>query len=1005
MPSEELKQNRVGAGNTDTAAWLPLIIPTLRAHWTNEKAGLPVDLSSLKFNDWMTVLHAAATEPAKVAGLLPQFLLPIKSNQNSQLNWLVLTGLLALTSTAASAEAHKLTGEDWQNLNEIQNRILQAAARVLSPEAGQPALETSGYHNGYVQVISQLNRTSSTADNPKALLDQSVAVIQQQFEYDYVNLYLLNRNLNSLALRAAAWRTDGPRAEDFIKLATDQGIVGQVATSGQTVMANDVSKHAAFLAHPALPNVKAQLATPLMIGDKVMGVLDVQSDRAEAFSEDDRQLLQTLAGTIAVAIENAQLKTAQKRYGREQALIYESIVKLGTGLDTDNVLKLMSQRITEAVSSGACVICRIDKESGEVTALSEYVSPVPGNPSHSWRKSNPHIQLSEDQISLQLVQTNRPVISRANSQAGDKRPAWQTPPEKSGSEADWNVVFAIPLETEQRISGSVEIYDRDPNRSFSPEDVQICRILATQTTLALERARLFDETLTRLSEVSMLYTMAQRISSSLDLQNMLDTIVTSLRQVIGCRACCIFLIDDNEEELEIKAAAGLKPHWRHMAKLRLGQGAAGRAAAENMTIYLPDTSMDPDFIFFDAEVKSLMVVPLLAQGKVIGTINVDDKQTDAFGSTQERLLTIAAAQAGVAIENARLFAKISTEQQQTQAIIQHMADGLLLIDSHGTIRTCNFALTHMLGLRRDQIIGQDIHSPTMHPNLASITATSTELARTGVLAREVSIESPRARALQVFTTIVVDDQKEPVGEVRLVHDVTKDRELEQLKDDFYSTVSHELRTPLFSIQGFAQIMLEEEELDRDTQKEFLDTIRRQATQLSEMVNNLLDLSKFAEGKLTLEMQPLSLLDVINQTILKLQGFAHQQKVKLVPNLPPQLSEVTGDKQRLEQVLTNLIGNAIKFSEADDQVLILTSESETEILVQVKDHGIGIPAEDLESIFSRYYQAANKSARSAMGSGLGLHIAKKIVEGHGGHIWAQSEAEQGSTFSFTLPISG
>jgi PAS domain S-box-containing protein len=395
----------------------------------------------------------------------------------------------------------------------------------------------------------------------------------------------------------------------------------------------------------------------------------------------------------------------------------------------------------------------------------------------------------------------------------------------------------------------------------------------------------------------------------------------------------------------------------------------------------------------------------MAQGKVIGTINVDDNQAEAFGSTQERLLTIAAAQAGVTIENARLFAKISAEQQQTQAIIQHMADGLLLIDSQGIIRTCNFTLTNMLGLNRNQIVGQDVHSAELHPNLASITATSTQLARTGVLAREVSLETPRPRALQVFTTTVVDDYKKPAGEVRLIHDVTKERELEQLKDDFYSTVSHELRTPLFSIQGFAQIMLEEEELDPDTQKEFLDTIRRQATQLSEMVNNLLDLSKFEEGKLVLEKTPLSLLDVINQTILRLQGFARQQKVRLVPNLSPHLPEIIGDKQRLEQVLTNLIGNAIKFSDANDEVTILTAVHEAEILVQVKDNGIGIPAEDLDSIFSRYYQASNKSERSAMGSGLGLHIAKKIAERHGGRIWAESETGRGSTFSFALPLSG
>jgi PAS domain S-box-containing protein len=454
--------------------------------------------------------------------------------------------------------------------------------------------------------------------------------------------------------------------------------------------------------------------------------------------------------------------------------------------------------------------------------------------------------------------------------------------------------------------------------------------------------------------------------------------------------------------LEIKAADGLKPHWRKMAKLQVGEGVAGLAVAEGRTIYLPDTHRDPSFIFFDKEVRSLLVVPLAARNKIIGTINVDDKEANAFDYAQERLLTIAAAQAGIMIENAQLFAKISAEQEQMQTIIQNMADGVLLIDNHGTIITCNATLAMMLDMHPGQIINQNINTSQLHPNLASITATTTQRARTGVLVREVNIETPRPRTLQVFSTVTFDDRKNSVGEVRLVHDVTRERQLEQLKDDFFSTISHDLRTPLFSIHGFAQLMLEEDDLDRPTQKEFLTTIQRQAQQLGEMVDNLLDLSKLDAGKLEFEKTSLSLLDLIHQTLLKLQGFAHQQEVKLTPNLPAQLPAIDGDAQRLEQVLTNLIGNAIKFSPAGSQVVVSAVAMNSRILVQIKDEGVGISAEELDQIFSRYYQASG-SKRTMKGSGLGLHIAKKIVEEHGGQIWAESNIGQGSTFSFTLPL--
>jgi PAS domain S-box-containing protein len=522
----------------------------------------------------------------------------------------------------------------------------------------------------------------------------------------------------------------------------------------------------------------------------------------------------------------------------------------------------------------------------------------------------------------------------------------------------------------------------------------------------MERAQLFEETRQRLNEVATLYTMAQDITSTLDLQGILDSIVISLRHVISCRGCCIFLLDQSEQKLEIKAADGLKPQWKEMAKLDVGEGAAGMAVAKKKTIYIPDTHKQPDFIFFDEDVRSLMVIPLMAQGEIIGTINLDDNKPNAFGSSQEQLLTIAAAQAGIAIENARLFAKAYAEQQQTQAIIQHMADGLLLINDQNVIVTCNPALAMMLGMHSGQIVGQKIDSPNLHPNLAKITGTTTRHARTGVLAKEVTVVTPRAKTLQIFSTVMVDDNQNPIGEVRVVHDVTKERELEQLKEDFMSTISHELRTPLFSIQGFVQILLEDKgELDETTHEEFLTIIQTQTIQLSEMVNNLLDASKFDEGKMKIEQKPVAMLDLIHQTMLKLRGFAHQQKVDLVPELSSHLPTIIGDKERLEQVLTNLIGNAIKFTPEGGQVTIAASTPDDEILVEVQDTGIGIPPEAQEHIFSRYYQVEDKNEGSKRGSGLGLYIAQQTIKGHGGHIWVESEGipGKGSTFRFTVPL--
>lgn len=850
------------------------------------------------------------------------------------------------------------------------------------------------------EILGRINEIITSISNPKSMLDELVSLIQQEFGYPYVNLFLLNASRKTLTLQNAAWRASKPKRRDFVSIPADQGTIGWVAASGESVLATTSEETPTVAPHPSLANIKSQLCVPLGYNHTLIGVLDVESDVVGAFSEADRQVLQTLADQIALAIENIRLRNGQQRFLREQGLIYESIVTLGTEKDEKELVQVMSEKIARAVDAGACVICRIDSKKNLVTPVVEYVADKADNPPCTWRVLDASVPASEDPIGRKIGKGSQAIVQRAER---GQVSVWQRPKNEPSPQSLWHTVLVIPFEVKPLIAGFVEVYDKNPNRAYSVDDVKICRILATQTAVALEQAHLFEQTIQRLSEMTLLYVLAQKISSSLDLEDVLDAIVSSLKQAIGCRACCIFLIDETGQQLEIKAANGLKPEWRQAAKLRLGEGAAGMAAAEGRTIYMPDTREDANYIFFDEDVRSLMVVPLQAQGKIIGTINVDDNRPNAFGPTQERLLTIAAAQAGITIENARLFLKISKEQKQTQAIMQHMADGLLLIDTRGIVVTCNSTLALMLGLSPEEIVGQNIHDPHIHPNLASIATATTQYARTGVLSTEVTIDSPQPKAFKVLNTQITDDYRTVVGEVRLIHDVTRERELEQLKDDFFSTISHELRTPLFSIQGFAQLMSEEEYLDRATQKEFLGTIQRQAQQLSEMVNNLLDLSQFDAGKLVFDKISLNLLELLNQTVLKLQGFAHQRDVRLLAHLPPQLPAVVGDSQRLEQVLTNLIGNAIKFSPAGQIVVVAASLRGSNILIQVQDQGVGIPAEDLDRIFSRYYQAHNKSERSAMGSGLGLHIAKKIVEGHGGKIWAESTAGSGSTFCFTLPL--
>jgi signal transduction histidine kinase/GAF domain-containing protein len=578
--------------------------------------------------------------------------------------------------------------------------------------------------------------------------------------------------------------------------------------------------------------------------------------------------------------------------------------------------------------------------------------------------------------------------------------------------------MVAPLIGEEGILGVLDV-ESDEVDAFDEIDHLLLQTLADRVTASIEDARfhakmanLFDETRQRLNEASTLHQLTSEITSSLHLTEVLDVVVQAIRRVMGCRGCCIFLLDSAEQVLEINAAAGLKPEWRDAARLKMGEGIAGLVAFQARPIYVADTLLDSDYVFFDPEVRSLLAVPLQVKGRVIGVINVDDRLPSAFGPHQERLLTIAAAQVAIVIDNARLFSEVLSEKQRIDAIIHHMADGLLMLDQEGTVVSCNPALATMLDIPEQDIEGQSIAGSGVDSRLQAVcgvASDSTVTDEAGIPAQRVEIPRVdpggcplRPRTLRVHTTAVMDEANQPLGEVRVVHDVTKEREVEEMKEEFLSIASHELRTPLFSMQGFIGLILDDQVPDVETQREFLRIAYRQTERLAALATNLLDLSRLNAGKLELQRESVQLLDVMNQATQKLLPLAHGKQITLVVDLPPDLPTITGDQTWLEHVVTNLVDNAIKFSPEGGQVAVSASQSDGEILVEVRDTGVGIPPESLDQIFEKFYRVPDETGERPEGTGLGLHIARIIVDAHGGRIWAESAPGEGSVVRFVLP---
>ncbi len=249
----------------------------------------------------------------------------------------------------------------------------------------------------------------------------------------------------------------------------------------------------------------------------------------------------------------------------------------------------------------------------------------------------------------------------------------------------------------------------------------------------------------------------------------------------------------------------------------------------------------------------------------------------------------------------------------------------------------------------------------------------------------------------------------PVVDVDYVYvyglDITERRRIEDMKTEFVSIVSHEFRTPLTSIKGFVDLILEGDTGEiNEVQKEFLEIAQVETNRLAALVTDLLDVSRIEAGRIELRMEPLSISEIINATITSLQPQATEKAVAVTVHLSEESLKVKGEHGRVNQILLNLLSNAIKYNRQGGQIDIVVSRDKGMAQIDVVDTGVGIPEADIPMLFTKFYKAGATAAVSTGGTGLGLFIAKSLVELHGGRIWVKSEEGKGSTFSFTLPMA-
>ncbi|MDZ8225100.1 response regulator [Nostoc sp. ChiVER01] len=364
-----------------------------------------------------------------------------------------------------------------------------------------------------------------------------------------------------------------------------------------------------------------------------------------------------------------------------------------------------------------------------------------------------------------------------------------------------------------------------------------------------------------------------------------------------------------------------------------------------------------------------------------------------------------------------------TELQATfadlTAIIDNLADGLLVTNTIGQITRFNPALLKMFQLGDIDLKGKD-YQEISQVEIANLVKQTHKQSRE-IFTAEVNLAAGRvgqALATTIFKEAFKDESRKWLGSVILIRDVTAEKEIDQMKTDFISTVSHELRTPLTSVLGFASIIKEKLETDvfpilptedRKLQKTIkrvgdnLNIIVSEAERLTSLINDVLDIAKMEAGKVEWQMQPLDPSELLDWATNSTAGLFETNGLQLVCEIEPGLPQILGDRNRLLQVLINLISNAVKFTEFGSVICRVKQENEG-VCISVIDTGVGITPEDQPKVFEKFRQVGDTLTDKPKGTGLGLPICKQIVDHHGGRIWVESEPGKGSIFSFLIPTS-
>ena len=640
------------------------------------------------------------------------------------------------------------------------------------------------------------------------------------------------------------------------------------------------------------------LGAPLRQHGKFIGTLTGRRMAVRPFTPAQIKLLETFADQAVIAIENVRLFQELKEALEQQTATSEVLKVISRStFDLQPVLETLTENAVRLCGAERGSIYRFDGERLN-HALSYNASPE----------------------LLEFVNRNPITPGRYSvaARAALERRTIHIPDVLSDPEYTFGApqieqvrtVLGVPMMRGDDLVGVFSIRNSKV-QPFTDKQIELVTTFADQAVIAIENVRLFQELQARtrelarsVEELRALGEVGQAVSSTLDLQTVLSTIVRHAVQLSGTSGGMIYEYEEPTQVFHLRASYRMEEELvegYRVTPLRIGQGATGRSAATRVPMQVVDLLNEPELgaarirpILARLGYRSLLAVPLLLEQKIMGALTIYRRETGSFAPEIVNLLQTFATQSVLAIQNARLFREIEDKSRQIEAANRH-------------------------------------------------------------------------------------------------------------KSEFLANMSHELRTPLNAIIGFSEVLGERMfgELN-EKQAEYTEDILSSGRHLLSLINEILDLSKVEAGRMELELATFDLPLAIDNARTFVRERATKHGINLDVTVDERLGDFVGDERKIKQILLNLLSNAVKFTPEGGRIGINARQADGSVEISVSDTGIGIAPEDQPKIFEEFRQVGSDYAHKVEGTGLGLTLAKKFVELHGGRIWVESEVGKGSTFRFTLP---